>query len=221
MRIGVIIPDRGDRPDFLNNCLRMLYSQTIKSEHLHLEIVNDTPLSDQCDITWRYRTGYERLRDKNLDVIALIENDDWYAPNYLETMLNEWEKQGNPDLLGTSYTIYYHIRLFSYFTMHHSQRSSAMSTLIKPDLNFEWCADNDPYSDIHLWKTLNGKIFVPQKHICLGIKHGVGKLGGRSHIDKLERYINSDLDKKFIKEIMDKESFKFYSNYFLFNNIST
>jgi hypothetical protein len=219
MRIGVIIPDRGDRPDFLNNCLRMIFTQTIVPDHL--EIVNDNPISDECDITWRYRTGYERLRGKNLDIIALIENDDWYASDYLEIMVNEWIKQGKPDLLGTSYTIYYHIKLFAYFTMHHSQRSSAMSTLIKPDLELKWCADNDPYTDIHLWKILNGRIFVPTKHICMGIKHGIGKLGGRSHIDKLERYINSDLGKKFLTETMDKDSFKFYSNYFLFNNIST
>ena len=86
--IGVIIPDRGDRPKFLENCLRMLKAQTMQPTII--EIVNDAPFSDEKDITLRYRLGYERLRNKEIEVIALIENDDWYAPDYLEIMYNKF-----------------------------------------------------------------------------------------------------------------------------------
>lgn len=212
MRIGVIIPTRGDRPLFLENCLRQLDSQTIRP--CKISIINFKPEGDKCDITMRYRIGYHHLYGKDLDVIALIEDDDYYSPEYLETMVNYWTKEGKPDLLGLNHTIYYHIGIFEHFTMKHTRRSSAMNTLIKPDLDFDWCKDEDPYTDVHLWNTLKGKIVAPEKEICLGIKHGIGKCGGQNHTDKMERYINKDHDKSFLKSVMDKESFEFYSNYF-------
>lgn len=211
MRVGIIIPDRGDRPEFLKNCLRMISNQTLQPSII--ELVNDEPLSKECDITWRYRTGYDRLRNKELDIIALIENDDWYSPTYLETMVNEWINRGKPNIIGTDHTIYYHIGLFAHFTMHHTQRSSAMSTLIRPDLEFKWCQDNEPYTDIHLWESLKGIIFKPENTICMGIKHGVGLCGGRSHVDRLNRYVNKDENKDFLKKILDLDSYWFYSEH--------
>ena len=215
--IGVIIPDRGDRPEFLANCLRMLKAQTLQP--VIIEIVNDAPLSDEKDITWRYRLGYERLRNKGIEVISLIENDDWYAPNYLETMYNKWLELDKPELLGQSYTIYYHIKERAWFTMNHPERSSAMNTLIKPDLHFDWCVDNDPYTDLHLWlhAGLKGEIFTPKSHICLGIKHGDGLCGGVNHVDALHRYTNFDYKFWYLKSILDSESFNFYSKYFYVN----
>jgi hypothetical protein len=211
MKVGVIIPDRGDRPEFLKNCLRMIEAQTIKPE---IKIINHSPMNNDCDITQRYRIGYDSLRNLGIDIIALIENDDWYSKNYLEIMINEWLKHGKPDIFGLNHTIYYHIRLKKHFTMHHNTRSSAMNTLIKPDLNFKWCRDIEAFTDIHLWNVLKGTIINPPKTICMGIKHGIGKCGGRSHVDKLHRFTFDDQDFSFLKNNLDKEAFDFYSNYF-------
>ncbi len=212
MKIAVLIPDRNDRPRLLENCLRMMSEQTLKPDHI--EIINDDPLNDECDITLRYRLGYDRLRNKGFDIIALIENDDWYSKEYLETMVNFWEERGRPNMLGLNHTIYYNIKLFAWFIMHHVTRSSAMNTLIKPDLEIKWCADNDPYTDVHLWHTIKGEIVIPPKVICVGIKHGIGMTGGKMHTDKLNRYINIDLSKEWLRKNLDEKSFLFYSNYF-------
>lgn len=219
MKTAIIIPDRGDRPRFLDNCLRMMRAQTMPPSHI--EIVDDPPLSDSKDITWRYRTGYERLRGKGFDCIFLIENDDWYMPNYLAYMLSRWELNGKPNLLGTAYTVYYHLKERGYFTMNHPERASAMNTLIKPDLNFSWCQDNDPYTDLHLWlhAGLTGKIIHPVNPIAIGMKHGEGLCGGVNHVDKLHRFTNKDenfvyLYKHMIQENDDFESFNFYSKYY-------
>ena len=217
MRIGIIIPDRNDRPLFLKNCMRLIQAQTLQPEII--ELVNYEAESENVDITQRYRRGYDNLRNKGLDVIALIENDEWYSHDYLEIMVNGWVNNGKPDIFGTNYTIYYHIKLFAYFTMHHLTRSSAMSTLIKPDLNFKWCVDDQPYTDLHLWSVLKGVTFKPNKTICLGIKHGVGLCGGVNHVDKLHRFTNKDekfvyLHKHMIQEHDDFESFNFYTQYY-------
>ena len=229
IKIGVIIPDRNDRPLFLANCLRMIESQTVKPDII--ELVNDpTPdhiPSDKPDITWRYRTGYERLRDKGLDCILFMENDDWYAQDFIENMTRNWHIYGRPNIFGTNYTIYYHIMLRKYDKLDHFRRSSAMSTLIKPDLTINWGDDVNPYTDSWLWSRckLGGITFTPSKHICIGIKHGVGMAGGRYHTDEFTisgikksgdfaRFKTDDQHFEFLCSQMDSESYKFYTNYF-------
>lgn len=217
MKVAILIPTRNDRPILMDNCLRMMKAQTLKTAHI--EIVDDAPKDDQKDISKRYRLGYDRLRNKGFDVIALIENDDWYAPTYLETMVANWAINGKPDLYGTDYTFYYHLKLKAWFIMKHPDRASAMNTLIKPDLDIAWCKDNDPYTDLHLWKTIkNAQTFSPGKLISIGMKHGDGFCGGRNHIDKLERYVNTDpsssfLFSKMVLENHDHTSYHFYKSY--------
>lgn len=219
MKVAILIPDRGDRQKFLFNCIRMMEAQTIQPAEIC--IVSDSPINDDCDITWRYRTGYDRLRGKNLDCIFFIENDDYYHPKYIEYMIDQWNRMGRPDMLGMDYTIYYHIKLFKHFTMNHKRRSSAMNMMIKPDLSFPWPVDKEPYTDLHLWMELrwrkhilSGAIIHPDQHYCIGIKHGEGLTGGRNHTDYLHRYVNDDAQKTFIRSVMDDESFKFYSEYY-------
>lgn len=176
-----------------------------------ITIVNDTPTSKECDITKRYRMGYDRLRNLGLDVVFLIENDDWYAVNYFEKMLFYWDHYNRNDIFGTNYTIYYHLKLKAWHKMLHDDRASAMNTLIKADLNFNWGNDNDPYTDMHLWKTLKGQTFEAPEIISIGMKHGIGKCGGAFHIDRLQRYINKDEDMLWLKRKIDQNSFDFYS----------
>lgn len=212
MRVAILIPTRGDRPGFMENCLRMIAAQTIKP--VHIEVMDYAPESDKCDITQRYRRGYEKLCGKGYDVISLWENDDFYHPQYLEIMLSEWEKRARPELFGTMYTIYYHLRLGAYFTMYHQDRASAMNTFIKPDLEINWPVDHEPFTDMHLWivSKLHGVVIDPGKVISLGMKHGIGMCGGRSHVDKLYRY--KDQDNGFLERTVDPDSYKFYKTFY-------
>lgn len=222
MNIGIIVPDRGDRDKLMGNCTRMIKAQTLKT--ITLKVVNYLPRSEKRDITQRYREGYEfftqlKSMGQPVHVIALMENDDWYHPEYLETMVRWWISYGKPNLFGINYSIYYHLGLKKYFRMDHFTRSSACTTFIKPYLKINWPQDDEPFTDLHLWtkSQLNGVTFKPEKHISLGIKHGTGLTGGTSHIDRLERYTGvrgvDDRDMRFLKENMDEESFKFYSTY--------
>jgi glycosyltransferase involved in cell wall biosynthesis len=228
VRVGVLIPDRGDRPKFLAQCLAMMNRQTLRP--VRIEIVNDAPMSNAVDITWRYRLGYERI-GASVDVIAFIENDDWYHPQYLESMVQVWLKYGQPDMLGLDHTVYYHIRERAWFTMHHHTRSSAMNTLIKPTLNIEWPLDWDAYTDAWLWTrycfkpqyegTQNrdggaqwpsrGKaIITPNGEWCIGMKHGTGLCGGKNHTDNLHRYVHKDADGVWLRQVVGEEDAAFY-----------
>lgn len=221
MKFGVIIPTRGDRPRFLANCLRQLKHQTIQPDEIAL--MDYEPESDEKDITQRYRRGYDQLRGKNLDVIFFAEDDEFYSTTYFETMLGAWIDHGKPKLFGLNETIYYHIKLFAYFKFGHDDRSSAMSTMIVPDLDFPWCLDSEPFTDMYLWytlrSTLQGVIWRnPPQYICIGMKHGVGLTGGDSHTSRLDRYRShrgiNDTDHSFLKEHLDPISLDFFVNYF-------
>lgn len=169
VRIGVIVPDRGDRPDFLLQCQHLLLQQTLApvvvlivgTESKVQRIgsftfvwLNVPPVAGVCDITKRYRIGYEWFNGPDsppVDVLAWIENDDWYHKNYLREMARQWVKAKRPHLFGTAYTMYYHLGLQRWRRMHHKKRASAMNTFIMPHLQVEWCADTEPYTDQHLW----------------------------------------------------------------------
>jgi len=214
-KVAIIIPDRGDRPEFLKNCLRMMDSQFRKPDHI--ELVDFDAINDDCDITLRYRTGYQNLMGKGFDCIFFIENDDWYAPTYIEYMLHEWFRYGKPHLFGTNETIYYNLLLKKHLLMVHIRRASAMNTMILPDIELDWGNDINPYTDSWLWATVAKRMkwrrisIKPTEMISIGIKHGQGMVGGQLHTNKLERYDHDDQNLDFLREAMDPESFEFYS----------
>lgn len=219
--IAILSIHRGDRPRFLHNLNRMIEKQTLQPSCVHF--VDYPPNDDLCDISKRYRNGYEYLSSlPNIELIIIMEVDDYYSPNYIETVYNQWLLNNKPDIIGQSYTIYYNIRMFSYFMFNHLERSSMMNTAIKSRLKIAWPVDTEPYTDTHLWMTqkhLSKVIFKPEAITCIGIKHGVGMTGGSFHTTKLHRYQSIhkgvvDLNKEFLKRNMDEESFKFYSEYF-------
>lgn len=192
----------------------MLNSQTVKPD----EIVwaNWKPESNECDITKRYRIAYHLFDGMEYDCILFMENDDYYAPNYIETMIKEWVNNGKPDLFGIGYTYYYHLGIKKYSKFEHNRRASMMNTLIKPDLQFAWCKDSDPYTGVHLWDHIkntipNWKTFCPEILISIGIKHGIGMSGGQFHRIKLDRYQESDENFEFLKSHVTGEMFNFYS----------
>ncbi len=216
MNIGIIIPDRNDRPRFLENCIRMIEAQTLKPTEIFLANQDSGIEPPQKDITWRYRKGYEYFAGRGFDCILFMENDDWYSKYYIEEMVKAWEKHGRPELFGTAYTIYYNIALKKWRNFEHPQRSSAMSTLIKPDLNFKWCPDTEVYTDMWLWlgAGLKGVTFKPANNICMGIKHGVGAVGGEFHNTYLHTFNFDDADLDYLQTNLDSKSFNFYSTYF-------
>lgn len=194
VRIGVLMPHRNDRPKFLEQFHRLLERQTLKPEIV--EIVDYEPIDENVDITARYRKGYDNLRGKGLDVIAMLEVDDWYSSDYLEVMANGWVNAGRPKMFGLDYTIYYHLFVGKSFIFKHDKRSSMMSTLMRPDMDFEWPAPDYAYTDSFLWKSVGGKLFNPRKTITVGLKHGIGLCGGRWHSESLQRYNRNEIDFK-------------------------
>lgn len=208
MVVGVLIPDRNDRPDFLNHCLSMIRKQTLKADHIQL--VNYPARTKDFDLTQRVRFGIEVLKEAGCDCILIMENDDWYSERYIEIMVKAWENENKPDIFGTEYTYYYHLHKRAYNLLEHKGRASLMNTLISSSAVINFPPDNEVYLDLVIWKELKGKTFKPVQPIALGIKHGVGLCGGNGHNSM--KYKNEDLNLSFLKSFVDIDSFNFYKN---------
>ena len=70
IKLAVIVPDRGDRPYLLNNCKRMIESQTFKP--MKVLFMDFQPRDEKVDITKRYRLGYDTIRNKDYDLQLLL-----------------------------------------------------------------------------------------------------------------------------------------------------
>jgi len=212
MKIGVLIPTR-DRPEFLSHAIYLLENQSLTPDVV--EIVDDKTDFDFPDVTWRYRTGFERIKNK-CDLVFCWEDDDWYHWDYLNTMYRMWLAYGKPSMMGLDTTIYYHIVKRMYVKLVHGGRSSMMSMTISSDCAVPFCDDSYQYLDYHLWRTYKGSkkaIHIP-RIINVGIKHGLGKFAGGGH-NKYAIYDKLDYGATFLKSIIaDRESFERYAKLF-------
>lgn len=205
MKIGVVIPDRGDRPKFLELCKTMLQNQTRRPDIVLL--VNYKPKSTQPDLTERIQKGFEYLQSKGCDCVLIIENDDYYSKDYIKYMTDEWSAKGRPQLLGIGNTTYYHLISQGIKKLNHPHRASLFNTLISCSYEVEFPEPNEVFLDLYLWKNMEGMTVQPDKIKAIGIKHGVGKCGGQGHDVRI--YRNVDRDYQFLKD-NTKEMFNSY-----------
>jgi len=212
MKLGVLIPTRGDREKFLNHSKFLLSQQTIKPDEIN--IVDFKPSDGNRDITKRYRIGCEDLfNNKKCDLVVFWEDDDWYSPKYLETIKNNWIDSGKPQIIGVGKTIYYHILTKKYLIVNHPHKSSACCTAVTKDiLDIKFPPDNYPYLDKEIWGQVKSKkVINVDEFYHVGIKHGFGLVGGGGHPKEWSKYENEDTDSSFLNSIIDEESIKFYS----------
>lgn len=201
MIIGALIPDRGDRPQLLELCKYMLSRQTRKPDFIQL--VNYKPKGPEYDLTARVRLGVDILKRKGCSCIFIIENDDYYSPEYIDKMSAAWLSNGSPDLLGISSTYYYHIKRAEYTILRHSGRSSLFCTVISAKADIPYPTDNTIFLDLHLWAKMKGIAIDFKYPIAIGIKHGIGLTGGSGH-NKMQ-YKFKDTSGDFLGAVVREE----------------
>jgi hypothetical protein len=208
-----ITPTRGDRPELFKFCIKQLDKMAGDKPLLNAYIINEQPKSDFVDLVSRIRQGYEMAKRDGFKYIFIIEDDDYYPENYL-TNLYSIAASGDYDFIGYSDTVYYNLRNKTYQIFNHKDRASLFSTGFKVSAldNFTWPNDNHVFLDIKLWEYANRsakKIKLLENNPCLGIKHGIGKTGGKGHQMVLQ---NKDEDLKYLQCMVDSEAFEFYKN---------
>ena len=93
------------------------------------------------------------------DKILIIEDDDWYGPNYISTMSKHLD---NYNLVGESYARYYHVPTMRCRRIGNTRHASFCQTGFTNKLLsiFEKCLEGDPYIDARFWSAVTDKKYL-------------------------------------------------------------
>lgn len=197
----IIIPDRGDRPEFLKHCLFQMDRQTLKPDKIYL--IDYKPKTELFDLRERLISGIKKAKSDGFNDCFIIENDDYYPDNYLEKM-----QLTNYDIVGIEESIYYNLRFKTYNIRRHLLRASLYCTGFKIS-SIEDFLFPEKYIDIRLWdfaRHLNFDLRVLSEK-PIGMKHGIGLCGGVGHKDQSG---NKDTGLIWLEDHTRLVSFEFY-----------
>ena len=108
-------------------------------------------------------------------VLFVIEDDDCYLPDYIETMLRGLE---TADLVGENTARYYNVRTRKWRQMDTKRHSSLASTAIRGTLPLvEVCKKRGKFMDTTLWRTYKGRTKLLDAQNVIGIKGLPGRAG--------------------------------------------
>lgn len=215
MKVGVLIPTRGDRPEFLQRAKYYLLRQTRQADRVL--IFDEPPKSAAPDITYRYRKGCQQLFAEGCDVVLFMEDDDYYSRHYIKEMVNTWEKAGCPILFGIKKTFYYNILTQQFLEMETTGRASMMSMCASPKVMpfFDNISDANPFTDLALSKecrVVTSNVCGPNAEwLAVGIKHGAGLCGGSAHSANFWKHKQGqDVGFKVLKTMIGDEDAAYY-----------
>lgn len=202
MTITLITPT-GGRPEAFSLCEKYMARQTVAFDQWI--VIDDYPEATSCTM------GQEIYRPEPLwapgdmtlprnvllglwgaksDYVFIIEDDDWYAPNYLEKYLT-WFAQGY-DMVGEGYAKYYNVRNFRFMGHSNKNHASLCQTAftrnaVKQAINVTERKLNEKFLDIELWgRARNARVCLTDKPLCVGIKGMSGRPGaGYGHSDTI------------------------------------
>ena len=129
------------------------------------------------------------------DKIIIIEDDEYYAPIYIEVMGKNF---GRHEVVGIGKSRYYHLPSGGYMIIGNMGHASLAQTAIsKSFLSFfqSILTPGKLYIDYEVWRRAkkrgSGFIFFDPKPIYVGIKGLPGRIGiGRGHDRKIYRMID-------------------------------
>jgi hypothetical protein len=208
MTFCAITPSRGDRGPLLDYCKHQVARMTVKpDEHI---IIDHKPETTSVDLTKRVRSGVEQAIANGHEYAFIIEDDDWYDKDYFKHLL---PALNGADFIGSNSSTYYNIFTRSYQHFDHLGRSSLFMTGFRLSVlkYFQWPPDNTIFLDLHLWSYAtqsNQRISWMKEPLALGIKHGIGLVGGKGHTMTLRK---NDKDFRFLRQTVDEESLLFYT----------
>jgi hypothetical protein len=126
------------------------------------------------------------LKVVDADIIVVLEDDDYYGPEWLDTVAT-WLTHSLTCLVGESKTIYYHVTSRRHHRHGNTTHASLCATafkrhLVKPICNIINKVAPSPFIDHQIWARLEGQLY--DTHHVVGMKGLAGRPGaGRGHCD--------------------------------------
>lgn len=204
MSVSVITPT-GGRPEALALLARMMARQTYRGA-LQWIVVDDvnpaSPVPPGAEVIRpepRWQTG-QNTQARNLlagleaakgEYLFIMEDDDWYAPDYIRVMILNLEHAG---MVGEGRARYYHVGRRLWRRNINTQHASLCQTALRRELVERLaglCRQPRPFIDIDLWKQGDG--VITRSDFVVGIKGLPGRPGiGEGHRAAAGRSYNAD-----------------------------
>lgn len=211
-----LITCTGGRPDAWALCRNMIFRQEGFFPNIQWIVVNDVDDDRALDLFYRkafYRPGVwldlivpdkkwqpgENTQAANMlaalkkvrgDIVFVIEDDDWYAPDFLAKL--HYFIEHRVDCVGLANALYYNVYHRSYKWMHNQFHSSLCCTAFRSHLIpllQQAIHSGDKFFDVTFWSIVSGQeriknmLIHEDKPCCVGIKGLPGRPGiGVGHI---------------------------------------
>lgn len=235
-----LVTATGDRPEAFALCEKYMDRQTRKDAICQWIVLDDGDVPTNCtkgqdlarNIEWK---GFNSLANKvryllegrmtQGDVLVFIEDDDWYHPEYLATVIKRMEE--GHDLIGEGDALYYNVEMRWWCTHNNKEHASLCQTAIRktmlPHLLKHVIDDPNPFIDSRIWQwnTIKKKVFMPDPKIgrtCIGIKsmpgrkgYGVGHTANRTG-RHAQRPVNDDQSLVKLQELIGNDA-EVYAQY--------
>lgn len=219
-KISIITPT-GARPESFELCLQWVKRQTKPADEWiiiddgedkldlsNLEIPGTDIVVVHPEKVWRLGDNTQKrnmligLDCSKGDVLAVIEDDDWYAPNYIEAMYAElMNPRYHLEAVGELNSRYYNIRYRKWCILNNSSFSPLCQTMFRrtlvPVLK-QVLAEGDTRFDIRFWRKLTcPRYLFPETKLTVGMKAMPGRPGlgiGHNPDTPSWRQDNAELD---------------------------
>lgn len=142
------------------------------------------------------------------DKVIIWEDDEYYAPDYIERMARELDSH---EVVGIKRSKYYHLSTGGYLQIGNGRHASLAQTAFRrsflPELKTLW--DGDMSLDMRIWKKAGGRGHLfddTASPLYLGIKGLPGRLGiGKGHDPFLYRNTKDTPDRAKLKAWVPKD----------------
>lgn len=159
----------GDRPVCLSLMAKWMDSQSLKPDQWL--VIDDgkvpfVPTMD-CDYVYRNPQRTDPVHTLNLniefaipyiigDVILFCEDDEYYSPKYIKTMV---EKIQGREAVGICRSKYYNLPARTYYVHNTLDHASLAQTGVMKDYlpKLQTLLSGDPFIDIRIWEDIGGK----------------------------------------------------------------
>ncbi len=222
-----LLTPTGNRPDAFELCERWFERQNYRGDIQWL-VADDGAVPTLCTMGqtvirpepfWSYgqNTQFRNL----LALLPLIkhdkiihwEDDDWYAPGYLQTVAG-WLDEA--PLVGEIPTRYYNVRFRSWHPHGNDTHASLCQTGMRAEVLpvLRTICEESKWVDIALWKLVEGKMFHEKQNVGIkGLPGRPGQVAAHSKARVLRR-MNADPQLETLREWIgdDADAYQRFTN---------
>ncbi len=163
------------------------------------------------NITAGIKALIDNYKIEDIEAIFIIEDDDYYRPNYLERMMANFQSY---HLIGERNTIYYNVQWRRHITNSNTIHASLFQTAFKYDVlnTFIGCTMNK-FMDCVFWSKVSNRNLFYENDLAVGIKGMPGRNGiGAGHSRAMSMINDSNM--VYLRSLIGEDA-RYYERFYM------